>query len=545
MRARTSNGRVNEHPLLSLTPRHFPSSPRTLEGCCTSRSILRLAELPTSCVTTARSRALIADSSPVKGISKQRCIPFIDVGDSGSREATCDTAPTPKLTPTFAPLSAQSSRRYGAGATGVLARSPRSDQRSDGCTRTPRHRGGVESGTRKIAKLWNQLRESDRREVAQHLDLHQNVWYIPTLDKLEARVDSTRSSCVQKSGGGHDRCISFKSGEHVAFRFEMLSVLGAGNFGQVCRCFDHKHKREVALKVINADESFKEQAKVEIMALRRASNGSSRVVKMLEHFTFRRHTCVVFELLDANLYEFLAARNFRRLEMRHIRHISSQMIEALVYLKEVHVVHCDIKPENILLARAGCFDVKLIDFGSACFRGNTVYSYIQSRYYRAPEVMLGLPYSHPIDMWSFACVVAELATGCTLFAGEDEAQQLNTISALIGPPPKRLLECATIADRRVDCSVSVTSLQPVGDSSAIAAGRRSRPRRRDHPVVDIDDDVFNAFLKRALCWTPSRRLAPEAAARHRFLSAPAETPSITARPSALPETRVRAIADGS
>ena len=423
----------------------------------------------------------------------------------------------------------------------MLERRSRADERHN-FRRTTEHRGGIESAARKIVKLRKQLRELDRQELAQYLDLYQNVWYIPTLDQLEAKVDFTTSNYVQKTGRGSDERIHFRCGEHVAFRFEMLDVLGAGNFGQVCRCFDHKHKKEVALKVINADESFEEQARVEIMALQRASHGSSRVVKMMEHFTFRGHTCVVFELLDVNLYEFLAARNFRRLEMRHVRHISSQMIEALVYLKEVHVVHCDIKPENILLARAGCFDVKLIDFGSACFRGNTVYSYIQSRFYRAPEVMLGLPYSHPIDMWSLACVVAELASGCTLFAGEDEAQQLNTISALIGPPPKCLLECATNPDRRVDCSVSVASLQTGIDSSAFAAGRRARLSRRDLRLIDVDDDTFNAFLKRALCWTPSRRLTPEAAARHRFLRAPPEAALANARPSARSKARARVIA---
>ena len=410
--------------------------------------------------------------------------------------------------------------------------------------RTSQVRGGVAITTRKVIKLWKQIRESDRREVARYLDLHQPVWYIPTLDKLGAGVDTTGYNYTQRACRGDDECISFKPGEHVVFRFEMCDILGAGSFGQVCRCFDHKNKREVALKVINADESFAQQAKVEIMALQRASRGSGRVVKMLEHFTFRHQTCIVFELLDVNLYEFLSARNFRCLEMRHVRHVASQLIEALVYLKEVGVVHCDIKPENILLERAGCFDVKLIDFGSACFRGNTVYSYIQSRFYRAPEVMLGLPYSHPIDMWSLACVVGELATGYTLFAGEDEAQQLSTISTLIGPPPKRVLESATNPCRRVDCSIFITSLPPVGDSTTMSAVRRSRPCRRDRRVVDIDDDIFNSFLKRALCWTPSRRLAPEAAARHRFLSAPA-VPLPSQLPSAPSKARVRPIAGES
>ena len=57
-------------------------------------------------------------------------------------------------------------------------------------------------------------------------------------------------------------------------------------------------------------------------------------------------------------------------------------------------------------------EVKLIDFGSACFEGRTMYSYIQSRFYRSPEVLVGLPYSGSIDLWSLGCVCAEIFLGC-------------------------------------------------------------------------------------------------------------------------------------
>ena len=63
-------------------------------------------------------------------------------------------------------------------------------------------------------------------------------------------------------------------------------------------------------------------------------------------------------------------------------------------------------------------DVQVIDFGSSCFEGKQVYSYIQSRFYRSPEVMLGLRYGTPIDMWSLACIMAELYTGYPLFPGD-------------------------------------------------------------------------------------------------------------------------------
>lgn len=91
-------------------------------------------------------------------------------------------------------------------------------------------------------------------------------------------------------------------------------------------------------------------------------------------------------------------------------------------LHDASIIHCDLKPENILLTEPGTGgsvgQLKLIDFGSACFEGRTAYSYIQSRFYRSPEVLLGLSYSAAIDMWSFGCVAAELFLGLPLFPGE-------------------------------------------------------------------------------------------------------------------------------
>ena len=84
-------------------------------------------------------------------------------------------------------------------------------------------------------------------------------------------------------------------------------------------------------------------------------------------------------------------------------------------------MHCDLKPENILLRHYNKAMVKIIDFGSSCFSHERVYTYIQSRFYRAPEVILGIPYSFEIDMWSFGCVVCELINGMPIFPGASEA----------------------------------------------------------------------------------------------------------------------------
>lgn len=80
--------------------------------------------------------------------------------------------------------------------------------------------------------------------------------------------------------------------------------------------------------------------------------------------------------------------------------------------------------------------IKLIDFGTSCFEGKQMFSYLQSRYYRAPEVFMQMPYSYPIDMWSFGCMIAEFKIGDPLFSGKSSIEQLVYISSCIGFPNK-------------------------------------------------------------------------------------------------------------
>jgi dual specificity protein kinase YAK1 len=92
---------------------------------------------------------------------------------------------------------------------------------------------------------------------------------------------------------------------------------------------------------------------------------------------------------------------YRGLSWSLLRIFLKQILDALSVLSASQIIHCDLKPENILLNKLTAPDITLIDFGSACFETQTVYSYIQSRFYRSPEVLIGVPYNSAIDLWSF------------------------------------------------------------------------------------------------------------------------------------------------
>ncbi|KAI3751012.1 hypothetical protein L2E82_22002 [Cichorium intybus] len=112
-----------------------------------------------------------------------------------------------------------------------------------------------------------------------------------------------------------------------------------------------------------------------------------------------RHLCIAFELLDSNLYELIKLNHFRGLSLSIVQLFSKQILYGLALMKDAAIIHCDLKPENILLCTSvKPAAIKIIDFGSACMEDHTVYSYIQSRYYRSPEVLLGYQYTTAIDM---------------------------------------------------------------------------------------------------------------------------------------------------
>ena len=213
-----------------------------------------------------------------------------------------------------------------------------------------------------------------------------------------------------------------------------------------------------------------------------------------------------------NLYEFIKAHDFRGFSLKLIRRFTKQLLGSLVLLHAHKVIHCDLKPENILLAHPVHSEIKVIDFGSSCFENEKVYTYIQSRFYRSPEVILGMSYGMPIDMWSLGCILAELYTGYPIFPGENEQEQLACIMEVFGPPEKHLIEKSTRKKLFFD-SMGKPRL------TVSSKGRRRRPSSKDlRQVLKCDDDAFVDFLARCLRWDPARRMSPHEAATHEFIT---------------------------
>uniref|UniRef100_A0A8C5FHE9 Protein kinase domain-containing protein n=1 Tax=Gadus morhua TaxID=8049 RepID=A0A8C5FHE9_GADMO len=235
--------------------------------------------------------------------------------------------------------------------------------------------------------------------------------------------------------------------------YEVLEFLGRGTFGQVVKCWKRGTNEIVAIKILKNHPSYARQGQIEVSILARLSTECAddyNFVRAYECFQHKNHTCLVFEMLEQNLYDFLKQNKFSPLPLKYIRPVLQQVATALMKLKSLGLIHADLKPENIMLVDPSRqpYRVKVIDFGSASHISKAVCStYLQSRYYRAPEIILGLPFCEAIDMWSLGCVIAELFLGWPLYPGASEYDQIRYISQTQGLPAEYLLSAGTKTTR--------------------------------------------------------------------------------------------------
>lgn len=359
-----------------------------------------------------------------------------------------------------------------------------------------------------LKEYGHKLTHFERKEVREYED----IWFLGLDSKKTEGVEgAAQNSGYDDENGSYIKVLH----DHIAYRYEIKEVIGKGSFGQVVKCFDHKMGQPVALKIIRNKKRFHHQALVEVKILdslrKRDRDNQYNIIHMIEYFYFRNHLCITFELMGMNLYELIKKNNFQGFSIALIRRFAYALLQCLKLLHRERIIHCDLKPENILLKLRGQSSIKVIDFGSSCYEHQRVYTYIQSRFYRSPEVILGLPYSMAIDMWSFGCILAELYTGYPLFPGENEVEQLACIMEIFGLPSTSLL---AEAQRRKLFFDSKGNPRCITNSK----GRKRRPGTKELPAaVKTTDGQFLNFLCRCLEWDPSQRMTPEEALQHEWI----------------------------
>lgn len=320
--------------------------------------------------------------------------------------------------------------------------------------------------------------------------------------------------------------------DHIVYRYEILEIIGRGSYGQVIKAYDHKDKKFVAVKIIRNMACIIQQARIEIQVLYKLiqqGDPSDYVIHIKDNFIFRSHIIETFEMHETNLYQHLKTKGFQPLPVHTIKVFAQHILQGMKYYESLNIIHCDLKPENIMLTNDHTKAI-IIDFGSACFTNKRVFTYIQSRYYRAPEVILEIGYDIKIDVWSFGCVLCELATGRPIFAGKNEIDQFLSIVEVLGLPPSEMLEaspkCEIIIEQFKKISSSVNSLR-----SRIPGNKSLKSILANNDILFLDF-LMSKFYLECLAWNPNDRISASSALEHDWFKT-----TLLNRQGSLPDLR--------
>ncbi|KAL8669994.1 MAG: hypothetical protein Q9168_005439 [Polycauliona sp. 1 TL-2023] len=325
-------------------------------------------------------------------------------------------------------------------------------------------------------------------------------------------------------------------GELLDNRYHVSSNLGRGMFSGVVRATDQKSGNLAAIKIIRNNESMKKAGLKEVDILQKLANADpedkKHLVRLERIFEHKGHLCMVFENLSINLREVL--KKFGRdvgINLKAVRAYAQQMFLGLSLLRKCNVLHADIKPDNVLVNESRNM-LKICDLGSASDSSeNEITPYLVSRFYRAPEIILGIPYDFGIDVWSVGCTLFELYTGKILFTGRSNNQMLRAIMECRGKFSHKVLRKAEFGRQHFDDLLNFRSIEKdkltgkdvvrILNFTKPTRDIRSRLMANAKDMDDVELKELSSFidlLDRCLNLNAEKRCTPVEALKHPFIT---------------------------
>uniref|UniRef100_A0A3Q0QTT7 Serine/threonine-protein kinase PRP4 homolog n=1 Tax=Amphilophus citrinellus TaxID=61819 RepID=A0A3Q0QTT7_AMPCI len=324
-------------------------------------------------------------------------------------------------------------------------------------------------------------------------------------------------------------------GETLDKRYDVYGYTGQGVFSNVIRARDTARAgQEVAVKIIRNNELMHKTGLKELEFLKKLNDADPddkfHCLRLFRHFYHKQHLCLVFEPLSMNLREVL--KKYGKdvgLHIKAVRSYSQQLFLALKLLKRCNILHADIKPDNILVNESKTI-LKLCDFGSASHvADNDITPYLVSRFYRAPEIIIGKPYDYGIDMWSVGCTLYELYTGKILLPGSSNNHMLKLAMDLKGKMPNKMIRKGLFKDQHFDQNLNflyievdkvterekvtvMSTINPTKDLLADMIGGQRLPEDQRKKVMQLKD-----LLDGTLMLDPAKRISINQALQHPFI----------------------------
>ncbi|THH09984.1 hypothetical protein EW145_g1643 [Phellinidium pouzarii] len=323
-------------------------------------------------------------------------------------------------------------------------------------------------------------------------------------------------------------------------QYQVFSSLGKGMFANVVRARVlqgdvNEIGKEVAIKIVRSQESMFKAGLKEAQILNKLKEADpedkKHVVRLERTFEHRGHLCLVFESMSMNLRDVV--KRFGKdvgLNIRAVRAYAHQLFLAMSLLRKCNIMHADIKPDNILVNEQKTV-LKVCDLGSASDASeNDITPYLVSRFYRAPEIIMGVPYDCSLDIWSIGCTLYELYTGKILFPGRSNNQMLLLMMELKGRFNSKMIKKAKFGDHYFDEMGAFESIDRdrVTGVDIIRKVHMAKPhkdlRTRLFPSASKYNDEeaklitsFIDLLDKCLMLDPSRRITPKEALAHPFI----------------------------
>ncbi|KAF6818364.1 protein kinase [Colletotrichum musicola] len=289
----------------------------------------------------------------------------------------------------------------------------------------------------------------------------------------------------------------------LTHQYQIVKSLGQGTFGKVVEAKDRENKNKaVAIKIIRSVDICRNASIGEIRVLvaikQNDAENHNQCVRLRDCFIYGGHVCIVMDLLGQSVFDFLKVNGFVPFPNSQIRSFARQLFTSTAFLHGLDIIHTDLKPENIVLCDSSYqtftynrnipsssktsrrrgktrkvlldTNIRLIDFGSATFQDEDHSPVATTRPYRAPEIILGLGWSFPCDIWSIGCILVEFYTGKVLFQPQDNVAHLAMME--------------TVVDRTIDSSL-VESLNRMANSNGgNAASKYFKGLQLDYPTPD-------------------------------------------------------------
>lgn len=326
-------------------------------------------------------------------------------------------------------------------------------------------------------------------------------------------------------------------GDNLTSRYKVRSLMGEGTFGKVVACYDRETKRTVAIKIIRAIEKYRDAAMIEIEILetlrKNDPNGKTPCIQLLSWFDYKDHICMVFDRYGPSLFDFIRKNHYIGFDLHHVKSFAYQLLKSVAFLHDLTLIHTDLKPENILLVSNAYklspyssttmtkvpvnTDIKLIDFGSATFDSHHHTAIISTRHYRAPEVILGLGWTYPADMWSIGCILVELLTGDAIFQTHENREHLALMEITCGRIPYWMIQKADPSAKKY--------FDSRGD--LVWPGKTKRNERHlqnQYSLKELiapktkQEDLFYDLCEKLLIYDPDKRLSAKESLSHPFFA---------------------------